>query len=58
MLKARCGAGVNRFAVMPADDGSDLYVLAVEGVIHVITPAHFTIYQRLCANEAVFEAAA
>lgn len=53
-----CGASALRFAVMPDGSGGDLYVLAVEGVIHVITPSHYAHYQRLCEHAADFAQAA
>lgn len=55
-LQMLCGNAVTRFAVMPSADGADLYVVAVQNVIHVITPEHFAFYQRLCANAADFAA--
>lgn len=45
-----CGNTVTRFAVMPDGDGNDLYVVAVQGAVHVITPSDFAFYQALCAG--------
>lgn len=52
------GDAVKRFAAMPDGSGGELYVIAVQGVAHTITPGYFGLYQQLCASAAQFMAAA
>jgi len=43
-----CGASVRRFAVMPDGCGGEMFVVAVEGVVHAIRPAEWADYLSFC----------
>lgn len=56
MVFFRAGDAVRRFAVMPAREGGELYVIAVNGECCVLTPQEWEHYRAMCrhADETVF----
>lgn len=53
-----CGASMSRFAVMPDGSGGELYVIAVEGVIHTIRLGEWAHYLGMCRNAQEFNTSA
>lgn len=53
-----CGASMSRFASMPDGSGGELYVIAVEGVIHTIRPGEWAHYLEMCQHDQEFNTAA